>query len=107
MVHKPPVSSRSYTIFITKGIGTESFAVLTAWEFDEAMRAVGAEAPGAKRYSTKVKRPSGGIKESDLSRVQRWSLVRPNRLRWWIMRKNDNPTERKGGKNNQPRRGGS
>lgn len=60
---------------MTNGIGTVSFEVLTAWEPDDAKRAVAAEAPGAKRYSARVKRPSGGMKEKDLSRVQRCILI--------------------------------
>jgi hypothetical protein len=55
---------------MTNGIGTKSFDVLTVCEPDDAKRDVGADAAGAKRYSAKVKRPSGGMKDNDLSRVQ-------------------------------------
>lgn len=73
--HKPPLSSRSKTVLITKGIGTVSLEVLAVWKLDCANRAAGTEAEGAKRYSARTKRPSGGMKERDLSRTQRWSLI--------------------------------
>lgn len=62
---------------MTKGIGTESFGVLALGEAGDAKRAAGNEAAGAKRYSARTNRPSGGMNESDLSRAQRWSLVCP------------------------------
>jgi hypothetical protein len=54
---------------MVKGIGTESFVVEVFDAGDEANRATGNEAAGVERYSARVNCPSGGMKESDLSRA--------------------------------------
>lgn len=92
---------------MTKGIGTESFGVLALSEAGDAKRAAGNETAGAKRYSARTNRPSGGMNESDLSRAQRWSLVCPISNQNPRRKTDGKHTVRKDGKSNPPRLGDS
>lgn len=74
VMYQPPSLPKSQLVLTVNGIGTESFVAGVLDTGGDVRRAVGNEAAGAERYSARVKCPSGGMKDSDLSRVHRWSL---------------------------------
>lgn len=68
----PPFSESITVDLMLNGTATMSF--VAAREVDVCVIVEVGVAPGEKRYSRSVKRPSGGTKERDLSRAHRCSL---------------------------------